>query len=57
MLGGYWDEERHRMNPVRSPFTVAIQRSVAHCKRFVSDFNDLRFQCAGCLDRTLLEDY
>lgn len=57
MLDGYWDEVEHRMIPVRSPFTVATQRSMAHCRRFLPEFSDLRYQCAGCLDRVLLEDY
>ena len=45
----------------RHQATVAIQRSMAHCRWSVVDIKDhlheLRFMCSGCLDRVLIEDY
>jgi hypothetical protein len=41
----------------RHPNTVAIQRTIAHCKEFIKDREELRYSCAFCLDRVLKEDY
>lgn len=57
MMDGVLNGMTHQMNPVHSPFTVAIQRSIAHCKGFVNGFSDLRYGCSGCLDRVLKDDY
>lgn len=56
MIDGVWTPGRG-MWPVRSPFTVAIQRTAAHCRQPIKDFATLRYQCSGCLDRVLTEDY
>lgn len=57
MIDGIWNTELHKMEPVRAPATVAIQRTVAKCANFAEHLAELRVLCAGCLDRILLEDY
>lgn len=56
MQDGYWDEESRRFIPPSHPMTVAVRRSVVACKYWFPYDDELRLQCAYCLDRTLSED-